>query len=229
MTEMVPLLQHPRPNAPVPFTFQGTSLDVIQLVKCSLPFFNHNIIIDAPRVAFKECRVIGNFNRTSVPQEDVYHTELFATIRGWLGTRSVTVISHPNSGVKLPESATPAEKKSQSSKKTDIIMNLGQTQILLELVASETNIKVEEHFQRAALDAKALGAKEAWVIHFTVVEESEEYKYTIVDPTKQVHVLHVWHNIDFSQAKLVYESIKGPVQEILDLTKVCKRRSRLAK
>jgi len=207
MAELVPLLQHPRPNIPVPFT--NTSLDVIQLIKQSIQFFNSNILKRAPRVAFKECRVPGHFNRKPVPQEDVYHTELFATLRGWLATEMIQVISHPNSGTTPIEGATTAEKKSEAAKRTDLILDLGQTQILIELVASETTAKVEEHFQRAALDAKALGAQEAWVIHFTVIEESEGYKYPIVDPTKQVHVLHVWHDINFSHAKLVYESREG--------------------
>jgi len=204
MNNMVPLLQHPRPTNPVPFTHNGNSLDVLQLIKLSLPYFDHFLVTVAFRVAHKQCQVAGPWYLAPVPQEDVYHTELFATLRLWLSTQLIQVISHPNSGLDLPQTATTQEKRSEAAKKTDIILNLGTSKILLELVATATNREVKNHFQRALRDSIALKIQHACVVHFTVIEESIEYKYPFPAPNEHVMAIHVWHDVAFSRAKIVY-------------------------
>jgi len=214
MANMLPLLQHPRPTLPVPFTYDGESLEVIQIIKGCLPSFNKDLLKIARWRAFKTCRVPGYFNRKPVPQEDVYQTELYSTLRSWLPVE-FKVIPHPNSGLILPEDSPGSLKRTEAARKTDIIVELSPThRILFELVASAQTKELQEHFERAACDSLALNTREAWVINFTVVAEessseqetqSEQiYKYVFPEPTKNVKALHVWHNLDFTHAKLVY-------------------------
>jgi len=226
MKNMVPLLQHPRPSIPVPFTCDGESLDVLLLMKGCLQSFNRDLLKIARWRAYKACRVPGSFNRKHVPQEDVYQTELYSTLRSWLPI-DFKVIPHPNSGLCLPNDSPGSRKRSEAARKTDIIVELSPNhRLLFELVASAHTKELQDHFDRATNDAEALNAKEAWVIHFTVVTEAdtttstrindteeEAYKYPFPKASAKVKALHVWHNYDFTDARIFFVDNDGMKKE----------------
>lgn len=196
-------------------------IDILELIKGAVKYFNPKIIHKAFVKAYKQCRIPGS-NRAPVPTEDVYFVELITVLKHWLPTEGYDVIPHANSGTdyqlsnmvqsfdveKLIASTQSSKtKQSESNKKTDILIRGEGRIVVLELVANEPVKSVEEHFDRAWRDMKALGADEAWVLHYTVGMEVEgKFTYPFPKSDSPVNVIHICHDKTFSSLHLVYKN-----------------------
>lgn len=154
-----------------------------------------------------------------VPQEAVYHKELYGVLRSWLPSYNF-IWTEVNAG----------------NKRCDMVINDSPSyRILLELVANEPIASVEEHIQRAKTYAKQLRVQEAWVIHFTVTEQATDFEYpwgVAAQQTKSttsslpvldvqsgnmtnageipIRIMHVWHNFNFDDVRVHLEPNKVP-------------------
>jgi hypothetical protein len=159
---------------------------VKQLLINAIASINPAVIAAAPRVSWKMSRVPGLSEL--VPQEAVYHTELFAVLHSWL-TVDVSVISETN--VKRSDSPT---------QYCDLALKYPYNTTLLELVATAPLDKIQEHIDRTEHFQKVLRAQEAWVINFTLQKPTRHYEYTQLT-SEHVNLLHVWHNETFTEVE----------------------------
>jgi len=85
----------------------------------------------------------------------------------------------------------------------------------IELVVHATIRDIQEHFERAIRQGKALNATAIWVVHITIREQDESFIYPWPTETQSqyLRVLHIWHDIDFTKLK-IYKS-KEDFEEIL--------------
>lgn len=205
---VVPRLQHTYPKTPIPIrTGDNLEIDVLELIKGSLKYFSKDIISYGYHRAHKQCRIPGFTRPTLVPSEAVYSTELITVLKLWIPSTVGQIIPHPNSGVNIETNTK--TKKSESIKKTDLII-VGRRTVLLELVANVPASDVEEHFDRALRDMKALYADEAWVLHFTVAKEvNGKFEYPFPKEDSPLGVIHIYHNSTFSNLQLVYKDKNG--------------------
>jgi len=217
--EIVPRLQHSYPKTPIPRRQESGDMDVVQLVKESLKHFDKNVIMLGYDLAHKQCRIPG-FQRTPpflVPKEIVYSLELTSVLKHWIPSTVGSVIPHPNCGGNVPTNADTKTKKSESLKNTDVIIVGGRT-VLLEFIANAPRSDLEEHFDRTLRDMVALGADEAWVLHFTVAREIEgSFEYSFPGKDSPVSVIHIFHNRTFSLLNVVYMSGNEKVREDIKL------------
>lgn len=129
-----------------------------------------------------------------VPQEAVYHTEMYGILRSWL----------PNDVV----ISTQVNIASTGAQRCDMAIDISPNhKILLECVANEPIKSIEEHSESATTYAKLLNAQEVWVIHFTVKERSEQFEYPWVSSSASVtetpvNIMHVWHSYPFDKVKV---------------------------
>lgn len=209
--EIVPRLQHSYPKTSVPRREGTRDIDIVQLVKESLKYFDKDVIMYGYDCAHKQCRIPG-FPRTPpvlVPTEAVYAMELITVLKHWIPSTVGRVIPHPNCGINVAANTDSKAKKSESTKKTDLIIVGGRT-VLLELVANAPASEVEEHFDRASRDMKALDADEAFVLHFTVAKEvNGKFGYPFPKEDSSLGVIHIYHNSTFSYLQLVYKDKNG--------------------
>jgi len=193
----------------------------LELIKGALKYFDKDQIQNAYIQSHKQCRIPG-IKRASVPTEDAYFVELIAVLKHWVPAKlRFNITTHPNSGINYQQhntnlstgqvTGTPqfsaTTKQSESNKKTDILIQGGGRVVVVELVANEPVKSVEEHFDRACRDMKALGADEAWVLHFTVGMEVEgKFTYPFPRSDSPVNVIHICHDKTFSTLHLVYKN-----------------------
>lgn len=186
--------RHPAPPLPVPFcyTSKGQPIDTVTMLSHAIEYINPAVIQSAYRISCKKSRMPGSRDQL-VPQEAVYHTEMYSVLRSWLPNDVVisTQVNVANTGGQRCDMAV------------DVSPNY---KILLEFVANEPIKSIQEHIERARIYATLLNAQEVWVIHFTVKEQSEEFKYpwlSSASPTDiPINIMHVWHSYPFDQVKI---------------------------
>lgn len=85
------------PSEAVPFitSLHGTTIDVQKLITTTIAYIEPSIIQAAFRRAYKKSRLPGMKRDSFVPQEAVYHAELFAILRDWLPS-DVTLLTQVN-------------------------------------------------------------------------------------------------------------------------------------
>ncbi len=180
--------KHPIPSTSIPWHSIpgkiGRRLNFERLLVQAIACINPAVIEAAPRVSWKVVQVPG-LPTVLVPQEAVYHTELFAILRAWLPS-DVSVFSEIN--VK------------NDTQYCNLVLKYPGYMTLLELVATAPIEKIQEHIDRAVKFKEVLNAQEAWVIHFTMQKPAEHNAYTSMT-SQDVRLLHVWHNETFTEVE----------------------------
>ncbi len=180
------------PTEAVPFitSMHGATIDVQKLITLTIACIEPSIIQAAFHRAYKKSRLPGMKRDSIVPQEAVYHAELFAILRDWLPS-NVTLLTQVN----LPLLA--------SNSRCNLFMEVSpSSRIVIGLVANAPISIIEEHYDHALEYGKHLDATEVWVLHFTLKEEGDDFHYP-VPKDKSLNVLHIWHKADFSSYNVV--------------------------
>jgi hypothetical protein len=94
----------------------------------------------------------------------------------------------------------------------DLIIETEAGRYIIELLASGEPEDVRDHFKQLDTYARAMRAKEAWLVHFTVGtgEQPGLPADSLEDPRPyQLHALHVQHDLQFAKAALRVDSERG--------------------
>jgi hypothetical protein len=191
INKVLPLVNRPIPNVPVPFDKSGHVM-MAQLIELALKYFDRKSMRDG-RLAKKT--LAPKSNSVYAPQEDVYQTDLLFVLKKWL-PEDVQVLSQPIAMMEKGE-------RPGRPRHSDILIVSRQQKILLELVA-QTDLKgVEEHIRRAERDATVLGAEEAWILHFTTGDFGDKWPSQSLEVPKSsiaVHVMDIQHDVFWTKA-----------------------------
>jgi len=140
---------------------------------------------------------MGSMN---VPQEEAYQYEMARILRTWLPSPAVVILLS-NFG----------ERKG-----TEILIEIGPRKYLFELVASQPIPDLIEIFaytftsksfrssrlkwcfvSRAPVCTHIVDVHQHWIIHFTLKQEDDDYRYPFPDEALKVNVVHIWHDAPF--------------------------------
>ncbi|KAF9404443.1 hypothetical protein BGZ76_006973 [Entomortierella beljakovae] len=203
------------PNAPKiqPPLTPTYSLDIFEILKTTLTFFDQELIAYTRTKASKVARTVhvdGGLN-SLVPRESVYDTEMMRILANWLPQNGYRVIGQHHVGKKYCDITIKDKLK-------------GLT-VAIELVVTESPKIVQEHIDKTCTYMDGLNlnleddvAKEGWVVHFT---REDNYLNRPLWPTddllqKGLNMAHIWHNRDFTDVQLSakYKNFEGKITTI---------------
>ncbi|RUS22703.1 hypothetical protein BC937DRAFT_87685 [Endogone sp. FLAS-F59071] len=170
------------PSTPIPKQYEGGPLNILEVLKESLKFFDKGLIERAADRSYKRA------NNILVPRESVYNGELFRILKIWLfnlGNYKVTGQWHLRKHVKY----------------SDIVIDkLNNPNVVLELLASENPDFVQNHIDRTPEYMNLLSATEAWESHsLSVLAVTYNYQCFFNEkfsnnPNLTVVVSHILYN-----------------------------------
>jgi hypothetical protein len=147
------------PSEPPPRFSHGNMLDIQNILFQAISFINPQNIIDAYSISCKKNRGNSYKRDAPVPEEAVYHFEIFTILCSWFpGGISISpeVVPYPNS-----------KKAELSRQRCDILIQEGKRKYLIEFEASDPPDKIANQATRLLEHKKALNAKEAWLVYFS--------------------------------------------------------------
>jgi len=134
----------------------------------------------------------------------VYHFELYRVLTSWLSPAVATQIEL-NAPLGVEGDASANERRSDSRRRCDMKLAYGQKEVLIELVATETQAIIKKHFLSAKEYGKALKAEEVWVVIFTVMDRSQ---FQLVWPAGEalgVRVMYIFHSDNWERQDVVLQ------------------------
>jgi hypothetical protein len=204
------------PKEPIPFRNEGTELDVVEILKISLKYFNRETLSMSSRYAYKRARTAGIKRDMFVPQEGVYQVQLYSVLEKWIQLPLQQLSTHISiwSLANVP-TLIGSKEKSLSSKRSDLVLDLNGSKYLLELLATSSNADISEHIKRTKEYAKALDAQESWVVHFVATMQFDTNK--LVWPEKEdqndVNMMYIFHDLNWKEAMLVTRATTMETQQ----------------
>ncbi|CAG8517732.1 10350_t:CDS:2 [Paraglomus occultum] len=195
---VIPELFRSTPTVAVPETRDGF-LDIINILKTVVQFFDQDIISRAFYRSFKTARdvyVNGQKNKR-VPRESTYDTEMNRILINWISKqRNFEVTSQWH----LVEYCVNEKDKHTYS---DIVVKTPSQTVVLELLATATRTQLDEHFVRAIEYGNKLSAEEVWIVHFTCEDNSTQNPYY---PSKaelcRLNIVHFLHDEWFKNVRM---------------------------
>ncbi|ORZ08252.1 hypothetical protein BCR41DRAFT_359554 [Lobosporangium transversale] len=175
------------PNAPSesPPKKRGGSLDILEIMKIALRFFDKDLILQAEDRSYKSSgrtvKVMGDYN-ASVPRESVYDTELMRVLTNWLNkTKKYEIIGYDI-----------------------VIKKAGKPTVVIELLATGNQTSIKDHISKTLTYKRLLPAEEAWVVHFTCEDDYFKHPYwqTDAELDQGVNLVHFWHDRSFNTVRM---------------------------
>jgi hypothetical protein len=161
-----------------------------KVVEMALSYFDRNVMCDT---RLRKKSSAPQSKGVLAAQEDVYQKEMLAVFKSWFGP-GVEVVSQP-------VTVFDAHEKRVRCRHSDILIERELQRILLKLVAHATFADVKERVDRAERDAIALGAGEAWVLHFSTGDFGDDWpseKLDVSTSSIQIHVMDIKHDSEWS-------------------------------
>ncbi|GJJ77627.1 hypothetical protein EMPS_09986 [Entomortierella parvispora] len=170
------------------------SLDVMEIIKSALHFFDKLFIYQAHGLSYKSSPyavLVNGSRRQSVPRESVYDSEMTRIFRNWLSTlHGYEVIG----------------QRHISSLYCDIVLRRGveQPPIVLELLATSTAVEIQQYIERTVRYKNLMGTNEGWVVYFTREDNYLLHPYWPGNGTLDtgIKMVHIWHNQHFTEVRL---------------------------
>jgi len=180
LTKVVPVDRRPCPSLPPPRFSLNLFLDIRNVIFLAISFFNPENIQKAYHISYKSNRG-NNYKRDApVPEEAVYHFEIFSVLSAWFPDE-ITILPEVNAG----------------SERCDMLIKEGDTSYLLEFEASDPPKKIKFHADRLSNQKEVLKATQAWLIYFSPV-----YNFTWPTMGENCFSLAVVHDNTFSQIQM---------------------------
>ncbi|GJJ73244.1 hypothetical protein EMPS_05602 [Entomortierella parvispora] len=182
------------PNAPKiqpPRVKPDGSLDILEITKTTLRFFDKAFIAQASEMSYKAAHVpVNGAQLQHVPRESVYDSEMTRILRNWLATQNGHEIIGRHHVTSLFCNM--------------VIRAKGKRPVVLEMMATDIQAKVQEHIGRTVNYMRQVGANEGWVIQFTRQENYLNNPYWAADEVLNagVKMIHIWHNKEFTEVRL---------------------------
>jgi len=164
------------PGDPVPVTKQLT-IDFPRLFILALQHFSKDTLLNAFSVAYKLNQAPGYKLNEQVPEEAVYHYELYSILKSWLPIQLYVV--------------TPEINANPQSKRVLISYNsgVGSHPLLIQIGASISKKSIQDHFQTLQKWKKIKNVVGAWLIIFSLSSEQP-----IWPDTGELNCVYVWHD-----------------------------------
>lgn len=206
---VIPVLYPSAPNTPIPKKKEGGPLNFLSILREVLKAFNKELIVRASGCSYKKAQVeVNGCKEMKVPRESVYDSELMRILSNWLHQEKYTVTGQWHLVV------------DGNHKYSDIIINDGESKIVLELLATGGPAFIQEHINRTKEYKINSGAGEAWIVHFTREDNYLEHPLWQSNEllTEGVYVVHVSHDHAFQSVRIGarYRGSSGAVELIND-------------
>jgi hypothetical protein len=193
------------PVAPVPMV--GCKVLISGMLRQALQCFDRNMCTAAR--LFKKSFAPGAVG-TFAAQEDVFQTELLTVLKAWLPA-GYSVLSQPPL-VAAADRAPGTGRPKHSGMLIPAVA--GQHAVLFELAAQVSEAGMHEHMVRARSDAAALGAEEAWVVHFTTGEFGAWPTALLEQGEVPVHVMHIKYDSEWTYATIRVDGGRGQADKV---------------
>ncbi|ORY89524.1 hypothetical protein BCR41DRAFT_365995, partial [Lobosporangium transversale] len=143
-------LKYPHAPSESPPKKRGGSLDILEIMKIALRFFDKDLILQAEDRSYKS-------SGEHVPRESVYDTELMRVLTNWLNkTKKYEIIGQWHL------------REREDHKYSDIVIKkAGKPTVVIELLATGSQTSIKDHISKTLTYKRLLPAEEAWVVHFT--------------------------------------------------------------
>jgi hypothetical protein len=199
------------PKEPIPFFNGGNQLNIIEIIKISLKYFDLETLTLSISNSFKGSRAFGMKRETPVPQEGVYHEQLYSIFLFWLQkpminpSQKILVWSEAN----VPNILNEMHDKNAKSRRCDLILNVNfGKKYVLEIMASDSNYEMKKHLKDTLFYMNALQAQESWVIHFVATIYFDENELIWSD-VENVNVMYVFHDLNWKDAVILTKEKMG--------------------
>jgi hypothetical protein len=199
------------PKEPIPFFNGGNQLDVTEIIKISLRYFDLETLTLSINNAFKGSRAFGMSRNIPVPQEGVYHEQLYSIFLFWLQkpvinpSQKIMVWSEAN----VPNILNEVNDNNAKSRRCDLILNVnGGKKYVLEIMASDSSYETKKHLKDTLFYMNALNAQESWLIHFVATIDFD-VKELIWSTVENVNMMYVFHDLDWKEAIILTKEKMG--------------------
>ncbi|ORZ12046.1 hypothetical protein BCR41DRAFT_356401 [Lobosporangium transversale] len=190
-------LKYPHAPSESPPKKKGGSLDILEIMKIALRFFDKDLILQAEDRSYKSSgrtvKVMGDYN-ASVPRESVYDTELMRVLTNWLNkTKKYEIIGQWHL------------REREDHKYSDIVIKkAGKPTVVIELLATGSQTSIKDHISKTLTYKRLLPAEEAWVVHFTCEDDYFKHPYwqTDAELDQGVNLVHFWHDRSFDTVRM---------------------------
>ena len=215
---------------PLPFVGATDELDVPAALRAALPYFRPATMRSVSATSSKTSKAAVSVFRQSgsriVPNEAVYHFELFSVLRQWLGYWERAEL-YPEADV-LGYVGGAMGSTETPKRYADMLIGPSSTSGLkhvLELVASSSSKEIQAHYSRTINYMNSHDTTWGACITFTAVasasavvvpSSSLEWPTTLQFGTGLV-AIHVVHNLVWTQAKIYWKSGVGTGAFTVDL------------
>jgi hypothetical protein len=209
MSSVIPLLRRPLPFELPPISWGDVDMRVLLLT--AMRFLDRQGMLDATNICHKRC-LVDPFNGQSVWHEFAHLFDLVAVLKSWLPTKGTSL------ACEFKRETSSASSHMTASMRGDLVIETVAGRCVVELLASGTSGEVKEHFMRLDTYARAMGAKEAWLVHFTVgADDQPGLPSDLVDTPRpyKLHALHIQHDLAFARATVFLDSM-GKERERID-------------
>ncbi|CAJ0832895.1 11583_t:CDS:2 [Entrophospora sp. SA101] len=200
-------MSHLFPNEDVPMQANG-SVNILEVVKSVVRTFDKNTIAQGSFRSYKSSNhlCIDSKKRAKVPRESVYDAEMYRILHNWL----VKVHGFEITGQWHLESICADGDFHHfycdlTIKKHDATNPVA----ILELLATVSQPKLDNHFEQVFKYAEQLCPLEVWIVHFSREDA------VVTDPywpcnelqDKGLNVIHLWHNKEFTNVRMSSRSL----------------------
>jgi hypothetical protein len=198
--QVIPELYKSIPICAVPKKPDG-SLDIINILKMSIQFFDEGIIYKAFDRSFKTAYVyVKGQKNMLVPKESVYDTELIRILVNWIAKQA---------GFQVTGQWHLIEYHADKHTYSNIVIKTPKQTIVLELLATATKKELDEHFVKVLDYAEKLSANEMWIVHFTCEDYTTPY-WPSNRKFDKINVVHFFHDQMFKNVQMNVRSVSTP-------------------
>ncbi|RIA99389.1 hypothetical protein C1645_730990 [Glomus cerebriforme] len=208
---VIPILYSSAPTNAVPKK-PDDSLDIINILKIAIQFFDKEIIYKAFNRSFKTAHVyVKGQKNILVPQESMYNLELSRILVNWIVKQTGFEVTGQWHQIEYH-----ANKNNKYIYSNMIIKTPKQT-IILKILATATKKELDEHFVKVLDYAKKLSANEIWIVHFTCEDYTTPY-WPSDKKFEKINIAHFFHDQIFKnvQMKVQFVSDSGTIDYIND-------------
>lgn len=188
------------PNEPIPFFNGGNQLNIFEVIKTSLKYFDNDTLTLSISNAYKGTRATGMQRGVNVPQEGIYHEQLYFILLLWLQKPT----RNPNQKILVwSEANVPMKNQNQKSRRCDLLLEINKgKKYILEIMASDSNSEIKKHINDTIFYTNALNAQESWVIHFVATENFDKTKLIWPKSQDNVNLMYIFHDLNWKEAIL---------------------------
>ncbi|GBC08712.1 hypothetical protein RclHR1_08330005 [Rhizophagus clarus] len=207
------------PDEDVPLQANGSTIDILEVVKSVVRTFDKNTIAQGSSRSYKSSNHLQVDSKCNiyVPKESVYDAEMYRILHNWLAkVHSFEITGQWHIGKVCDDGIYHHFYCDLTIKKSDDRSPVA----VLELLATSSSTTLDEHFERVLNYADKLKPSQVWVIHFSREDNvaKDPYWPCIRLQERGLNVVHFWHDKDFANVRMSARSldISGKFHEIID-------------